>query len=388
MNRPRVAILSRHFWPYRCENTGWLTDLAVELLCYECDSIVVTARWDVDGPSKVMFRNVPVHRIAPPPTGSWTTIGYLRQVDTWLHQHLDEFNVVYVSTLREDAYAVLGAVRRTKIPVVLRVENEGLHGDCHWQQTSPWGKRIRRRCLSANAFVVSTPGQIEELTANGYPSDRLFLIPPGVKLRPTKTARQRLLSRSAMKHASSELATSTQFPLILSIGQTRVNGGVKNLISAWTTLIQYHTKAQLWLIGHGENRHQIPAEIEQSDVSGSARVPGKFDALEDLLDAADLLVLPEPNGSSVSLIAQSMSAGLPMIATDCLLHRSVLEHNRTGLLLQECSPYTLANAIAQLLDQPMLATRLGSTARDECQRRFSLDMAAQLHKEMFTSLLS
>jgi len=92
------------------------------------------------------------------------------------------------------------------------------------------------------------------------------------------------------------LATSTQFPLILSIGQTRANGGVKNLISAWTTLIQYHTKAQLWLIGHGENRHQILAEIEQSDVSGSVRVPGKFDALEDLLDAADLLVLPEPNG--------------------------------------------------------------------------------------------
>ena len=388
MNRPRVAILSRYFWPYRCENTGWLADLAVELLRYECNPTVVTARWDVDGPSKIVFRNVPVHRIAPPPTGSWTTIGYLRQVDTWLNQHLDEFDVVYALTLREDAYAVLGAVRRTKIPVVLRVENEGLQGDCHWQRTSPWGKRIRRRRLSANAFVVSTPGQIEELTANGYPPDRYFLIRPGVKLRPTKTAKQRFDIRSAMKSASSELATSAQFPIILSIGQTRSNGGVKNLISAWTTLIQCYPNAQLWLIGHGDNRHQILAEIEQSDVAGSVKVPGKFDTLEDLLDAANLLILPEPNISSVSLIAQAMSAGLPLIATDCPLHRNVIEHNQTGLLLQDFNPYTLTNAIAQLLDQPAMATRLGSTARDECQRRFSLDTAAQLHKEMFTSLLS
>ena len=94
----------------------------------------------------------------------------MRAMSRWVRQHREEFDLVYVMNLRQDAYAVVGALRSVDPPVVLRAQRAGEAGDCQWQERARFGKRIRKRCQAATAIAASTDVGTEELLRAGYSS--------------------------------------------------------------------------------------------------------------------------------------------------------------------------------------------------------------------------
>ena len=179
----RLVLITRRFWPIVGGAEKTLAHLAREWVERGCQVTILTVHWEPRWPAQILYGDVPVVRLSPVPQTPWTTVQYLRTLTRWLVDRRDEFDLVYASALRHEAYAAVRALKRRR-PVVLRAEQTGPEGDCLWQLDAPCGRRIKQRCVRAEAFVAATPALERELQAAGYPRPRIHLIPDGVPLGP------------------------------------------------------------------------------------------------------------------------------------------------------------------------------------------------------------
>lgn len=87
--------------------------------------------------------------------------------------------------------------------------------------------------------------------------------------------------------------------------------------------------------------------------------------------AADVLVSYYPSGvelndyRSPGKLFEYMASGTPIIAADYLSLREVLRNNYNSILIEPDQPEALAVAVRRLIDDPLLAARLGKQARQD-----------------------
>ena len=70
---------------------------------------VLTACWQPDWPKADEDRGVHVVRLPPPAGSRWATLAYVARLSRWLQNHHREFDLVYVSELKHEAYAAMFA---------------------------------------------------------------------------------------------------------------------------------------------------------------------------------------------------------------------------------------------------------------------------------------
>ena len=97
------------------------------------------------------------------------------------------------------------------------------------------------------------------------------------------------------------------------------------------------------------------------------------DLWQDLSTASVFLYVSEMEGlGSASLAA--MAAGVPVIASRVGGLPEIVEHERTGLLVDfPPTPNELAAAVRRLLDDPALRAEMGRRGREKVMERFSID---------------
>jgi glycosyltransferase involved in cell wall biosynthesis len=271
--------------------------------------------------------------------------------------------------------------------VVLRAEGAGPTGDVHWQKTANFGASIRRQCTDADAIVACSPAIREELLGAGYRSDRLHYIPNGVTIPPPRTPKRRLGARKALGEIHSDLQLDAPAPLVIYTGRLHEAKGLNDLLAAWSLIAPSHPTARLWLVGEGPQREDLMETIIARGLTMSVRLPGAFDNVEEMLDAADAFVLPSyVEGMSLSLL-EAMAAGLPVIATDIPANRALVENKTTGLLVPPRDPAALAAALRRVLEHHELAQQLGQSARCRVAAEFSLETTAARHLELFEEVI-
>jgi len=310
----------------------------------------------------------------------------MRALARWLRRHRDRIDVVCVSMLKHDAHAAVGALRKTKVPIVLRAEGAGRTGDCRWQQTANFGRRIGQRCLLADAFVAPAENIEVELAEAGYPSQRIVRIPNGVSVGPLRDATRQAKAREALAEIGHELALPRDAPLAVYVGRLHQAKGLRHLAAAFKKIVARRSNARLWLVGHGPDRGALIDRVHDLDLRGRIVLPGVFDDVEELLHAADVFVLPShEEGMSISLL-EAMAAGVPVVTTDIPGNRPLVTDGQHGLLVPPGDVPALAEAIARVLDEPETATRLAAAARRRVEEHFTLAQTVAAHEELFSRL--
>jgi glycosyltransferase involved in cell wall biosynthesis len=66
-----------------------------------------------------------------------------------------------------------------------------------------------------------------------------------------------------------------------------------------------------------------------------------------------------------------MSAALPVVASDFPLWREIVQGSRCGLLADPLNPMSIAASIRQILQDPKLADRMGSSGRLAVQEKYN-----------------
>ncbi len=385
--RLRVALVTRRYWPLASGSGTVMAHLAAGLREEGIECTIVTPRWGPAWPPQIVHRAARVVRLPISPYRTWRNLRYGWTLSTWLRRHAASFDLVYVSELKHEAAAAIVAASRCGWPVVLRAENSGLTGDCHWQLDATLGRRIKQHCGQAAALLGGSVTLQRELIAAGYPRDRIHLAPTGIPPAAQPTAQSRAESRASLAEADPSLALPEGAPLAVFMGRLTEDKGLSHLIAAWSALAPDRPRARLWIVGDGPERKGLAGQIESLGLSGSVAMPGVFDDVEDILRAADVFVYPTLEAGTAMAPLEAMAAGLPVVASDIPDNRQMLAHGAAGLLVPPEEPTALASAIAQVLDSPALAGDLGQVARERAAESFSLDTMLRWHAELFRRLV-
>ena len=387
MSLLRLLLVTRRFWPLVGGAERIMAGLGAELARRVGEVTLLTARWQPQWPAEINFRGLRVARLPNPPQRVWGTWQYMRAVRDWLAKNPERYQLIYVSMLKHDAYAVLKAARG-RVPVVLRGEGAGPSGDCCWQEQARGGCWIRRQCRKAQAIVAPSQAIEEELLAAGYPRDRVQRIANGVAIPAAGDPVHKAMARAVLEAANPRLHLAPGAPLAVYTGRLDHAKGLTNLVAAWEELASRRLQARLWLVGEGPYRSDLEAQIEARGLAGRVVLAGVFDNVDEILAAANVFVLPsQEEGMSLALL-EAMAVGVPVVASDIPGNRNLITHGQEGWLVPVHAVNVLRSAIEQVWDQPEQARQRAAAARKLVAGRYSLAKMADEHLTLFERLLA
>lgn len=176
--------------------------------------------------------------------------------------------------------------------------------------------------------------------------------------------------------------------LVMAVGRLDEIKGFIYLVEACGLLKQRGVPFRCEIIGEGPLRGQLEAAIERLGLKEQVILLGarQQEEVRALLNRATMFVLPsvvtptgDRDGIPVALM-EAMSVGLPVVSTQVSGIPELVIDGETGLTAPERDADTLAQRIAQLLDDPALGQRLALAGRRLVEEQFDIDIeAGKLH---------
>ena len=141
------------------------------------------------------------------------------------------------------------------------------------------------------------------------------------------------------------------------------------------------------IVGFGPHEAEIRRQSEDYGVGSLVEFLGMRRDIPELLSAMDIFVLPSNlEGFSVSLI-EAMAAGLPVVVSDIPGNLEAVEPNVSGLVFPSGNVEALKENLVLLLENPMLARKLGDTARDRASSHFTVEQYGSRIRNLYDRLV-
>jgi glycosyltransferase involved in cell wall biosynthesis len=173
---------------------------------------------------------------------------------------------------------------------------------------------------------------------------------------------------------------------ILAVARLDEQKGHRHLLDALAILAPRRPKLVTLLAGDGPLEHSLRAQSAALGLDDRVRFLGYRRDVPELLEAADLVVLPSLYEGLPLVAIEALAAQRPLVATEVDGTPEVVIHERTGLLVPPANPAALAAAIERLLDNPELASRLASDGRRFVHENFAvqrqIEQTAALYSEL------
>ena len=187
-------------------------------------------------------------------------------------------------------------------------------------------------------------------------------------------------------------------PQLLFVGRISPEKGIHDLIDAFVKVVAKHPKAVLTIAGphiivskellfdlqpEPEVRaleyfysvdylEHIKSKIPKA-ISSQVIFTGSLPQQELLpyYQNADLVINPSLSEAFGMSLVEAMATATPVIATDIGGMPEIVEHNRTGLVVQPGNPQALANAISQVISNPVQARTMGRAGRKKVLQHYT-----------------
>jgi len=136
--------------------------------------------------------------------------------------------------------------------------------------------------------------------------------------------------------------------------------------------------ARLLILGEGDCRAALEAQVRQMGIEGSVFMPGFVKDLSPYYQHADLHVLSSTGEGFGNVIVEALAAGTPVVSTDCQSGpREILADGRFGRLVPVGDAKALAAAMTESLAAPHDTAALKARAQD-----FSIDKAVDQYEKL------
>jgi phosphatidylinositol alpha-mannosyltransferase len=159
---------------------------------------------------------------------------------------------------------------------------------------------------------------------------------------------------------------------VLFVGRKDERKGLRYLLEAFLLLLQCGREVRLIVVGPGEPDRICSSLISAINDSRRdlLRLVGAVsdDDLPRYYASADVFCSPATGGESFGIVLlEAMAAGAPVVASDIDGYRDVVTGQLNGLLVSPREPWTIADAIVRLIDNPDLAKRLSGGGKQVAQ---------------------
>jgi colanic acid/amylovoran biosynthesis glycosyltransferase len=170
-------------------------------------------------------------------------------------------------------------------------------------------------------------------------------------------------------------------PLILAVGRLIAKKGFADLVRACGLILERGKSFRCEITGEGPLENELRGQIQRLDLQNFVALSGAKPQREvrQRLAAANIFVLPsvvDPEGGMDNLptvIMEAMATGLPVVSTKIGGIPEMVIENETGFLVQPGDAAGLADAIEKVIDDRLLAQRLGQAGYERAQKLFSIE---------------
>ncbi len=174
---------------------------------------------------------------------------------------------------------------------------------------------------------------------------------------------------------------SSSPPLILAVGRLIAKKGFADLICACGLIAERGKSFRCEIMGEGPLENELRGQIERLNLQNRVALSGAKPQREvrQRLAAANVFVLPsiiDPEGGMDNLptvIMEAMATALPVVSTNIGGIPEMVIENETGFLLEPADASALADAIAKVIDDRVLAQRLGHAGYQRAHELFSIE---------------
>jgi glycosyltransferase involved in cell wall biosynthesis len=163
--------------------------------------------------------------------------------------------------------------------------------------------------------------------------------------------------------------------VVMLAGRLLWNKGVGELVKAGKMLISDDFICRIVLVGapDPENPRSVSEiTLRNWQRAGVAEWWGRREDMPDVLEQANLVVLPTTYGEGVpKILLEAAAIGRAIIATDIPGCREIVRHGENGFLIPPGDVSALAFAITELLKDPEQRARMGKRGREIVEAEFS-----------------
>jgi spore coat protein SA len=313
--------------------------------------------------------------------------GYVSKVERWLHMLSPD--VIQVENRPRLAETLKKKCRN--VPVWLSLHSVRFMSPPHIS-----AKRLRRCLKYADRIIVNSEflkGMIVRVAPSASP--KISVNYPGVDPQTfvSRWSPEGQVIREAMVR---ELGYQHK-KIILFIGRLIKIKGVHHLLEIMPDLAAAYPDCVLVVVGgafYGSTR--ITPYVARLHKMGN-RLPGHvrfvpFTAHNEIhrwLCLADIVVVPSFAAEAFGLVnAEAMAAGVPVIATDAGGIKEIVEHEKTGFLLQPHSlKEELLKKIVLLLHDEELCRKMGEAGAERAARYFTWEHTADRFRKLYKESL-
>jgi glycosyltransferase involved in cell wall biosynthesis len=165
-----------------------------------------------------------------------------------------------------------------------------------------------------------------------------------------------------------ELDLPLDAQVVLCIARLAERKGQPDLLRALRLLAESHPHLRLLLVGTGPDEEDLRGLAHELGIAERVHFAGHRDDVPDVLHASDVLCLPSRREGIPRAVMEAMAAGVPVVATNVVGTRSLVEDGCSGLLAEYGNPADLATALERILDEPGLGARLAAVAAETVTR--------------------
>ncbi len=270
-------------------------------------------------------------------------------------------------------YATLAACW-AGVPVRVRTEHSVRYPGRH-SAAYPMLERLINRL---NQRVVCVCDAVRESHRAVAPARKLVVVENGIG--EGSPPRPREETRAA-------LGEDPRAPVALAIGSLTRQKAHEILIEALARAREKIPDARLWIAGEGAERAELEDLARERGVAPAVRFLGRRGDVGDLLEAADLFVLPSRReGLSVTLL-EALRSGRPAVVTRVGGSGDAVAHGVSGWVVPPEDAARLAEALVRLWSDAELRARLTAAGRTLWRNRYTARRMAAETENIYRELL-
>jgi glycosyltransferase involved in cell wall biosynthesis len=198
---------------------------------------------------------------------------------------------------------------------------------------------------------------------------------------------QRVTDEESQK-CKAELGILGRYPVLGVVGRLDSVKGHRFLLEAMPEILGRWPKAVLLVIGPGELEVALKDQVERMAIGANVHFLGMRQDVPRILSVLDAFVLPSlSEGLSVAVL-EAMASGKPVVATRVGGNPEVIEHGRTGFLVQPGDAGDLAANLVKLLSDPGMMQQFGRRGAERVRQHFTMGQMVDRYRDLYVRLLN
>lgn len=172
-------------------------------------------------------------------------------------------------------------------------------------------------------------------------------------------------------------------PVILGVGRLVSQKDFPTLVEAFA-IVRQQRSARLMILGEGEDRAKLEAQIHTLGLQDDVALPGFADNPYAYMAHASIFALSSIFEGFGNVVAEAMAAGTTIVSTDCPSGPAeILDSGNYGTLVPMRDANALAKGILAALETPIAPDILRQRAQE-----FSVDRVVEQYIDVLTQLAS